>query len=96
MRQRSSRLQVGAGERLETRLLIRRTPSVSDGRRDAADNLALVLNILSPQEAEGRQEILTEMFSYYILMTKSIHRWARLLGAALGWSHHEGQAVLAR
>ena len=49
---------------------------VSNEQKDAVDNLALVLNIISPQEAEGRQEILTEMFSYYILMTKSIHRWA--------------------
>lgn len=48
----------------------------SDEHKDAVDNLALVLNIISPQEAEGREEILTEMFSDYILMTKSIHRWA--------------------
>lgn len=49
---------------------------VSNEDKDAVDNLALVLNIISPQEAEGREEILTEMFSDYILMTKSIHRWA--------------------
>lgn len=49
---------------------------VSNEHKDAVDNLALVLNIISPQEAEGREEILTEMFSDYFPMTKSIHRWA--------------------
>lgn len=49
---------------------------VSNEHKDAVDNLALVLSIISPKEAEGREEILTEMFSDYILMTKSIHRWA--------------------
>lgn len=37
--------------------------------------LITLLNIISLQEAEGREEILTEMFLDYILMTKSIHRW---------------------
>lgn len=46
---------------------------VSDEHRDAVDNLALVLSIISPQEAESGEEILTLMFSDYILMTKSIH-----------------------
>lgn len=36
--------------------------------------LITLLNIISLQEAEGRREILTEMFLDYILMTKSIHR----------------------
>lgn len=36
--------------------------------------LITLLNIISLQEAEGREEILTEMFSDYILMTKSILR----------------------
>lgn len=49
---------------------------VSNEHKDVVDNLALGLHIISPQEAEGREEILTEMFSDYILMTKSIHRWA--------------------
>lgn len=49
---------------------------VSREQRDGVDNLAVVLNIISPQEAEGWEEILTDMFSYYILMTKSIPRWA--------------------
>lgn len=66
--------------------------SVSNEHKDAVDNLALVLNIFSPQENEGREEILTEMFSDYILMTKSIHRWATSR-VELGWSHCEGQAV---
>ena len=33
-------------------------------------------NIISSQEAEGRQALLTEIFLDYFLMTKSIHRWA--------------------
>lgn len=41
--------------------------------KDMGDNLAV--NIHSLQEAEDSQAILTEMFSDYILMTKSIHRW---------------------
>ena len=47
----------------------------------------------SPGGSAPGEEVLTEVFSYYILMTESIRRRTTSSDGERGWSRREGQAV---